>query len=51
MAAHLKDEFMEDEKCHNLMRWLNYTVREDNRVTKGGMTVIHIPNGDSHSNI
>ena len=26
MAAHarLKNEFMEDEKCHNLMSWLNY---------------------------
>ena len=21
--AHLKNEFMEDEKCHNLMRWLS----------------------------
>ena len=21
--AHLKNEFKEDEKCHNLMRWLN----------------------------
>ena len=28
MAAHarLKNEFMEDEKCHNLMRWLNYII-------------------------
>ena len=26
MAAHacLKNEFTEDEKCHNLMRWLKY---------------------------
>ena len=22
--AHLKNEFMEDEKCHNLMSWLKY---------------------------
>ena len=23
----LKNEFMEDEKCHNLKRWLNYCFR------------------------
>ena len=23
MHAHLENEFREDEKCHNLMRWLN----------------------------
>ena len=29
MAAHarLKNEVMEDEKCHNLIRWLNYLFR------------------------
>ena len=24
MHAHLKNEFTEDEKCHNFMSWLNY---------------------------
>ena len=28
MAVHarLKNEFTEDEKCHNLMRWLDFSV-------------------------
>ena len=24
--VHLKNELMEDEKCHNLMIWLNYSL-------------------------
>ena len=27
MHARLKNEFTEDEKCHNLMRWLKYFQR------------------------
>ena len=30
--VHLKDEFTEDEKYHNLMRWFNLTSRGDARV-------------------
>ena len=32
MAAHarLKNEFTEEEKCHNLMRWLNCSFRDIN---------------------
>ena len=31
MAGHarLKNEFTEDEKCHNLMRWLKYSDRKN----------------------
>ena len=28
MHARLKNEFMEDEKCHNLMTWLNVSYRD-----------------------
>ena len=27
--ADLKNEFTEDEKCHNLMRWLKYKLEND----------------------
>ena len=37
--AHLKNEFMEDEKYHNLMTWLKWTLWK--QFEKGNLTTIY----------